>query len=87
MWKIRLRFEETAARTHEFWLAWAEGIEQPLHTIVRQQWTFSPNSTTEREQYDVKLDGVSVLQLAITPDISGAEAIATIEEFVIGVLD
>jgi hypothetical protein len=83
--KIRLSFQETASRTHEFCLSWAEAVEQRLRTIVRQQWTFSPEgSTSEREEYEVNLERISVLQLSITPDIAGTDAVAAIEEFLVG---
>src|SRR5688572_9534439 len=82
--KIRLRFQQAAAHTHEFSLSWAKTDEEPPQTIIRQQWTFSPSgSTAECEEYNVNLDGVSVLQLAITADIGDAAAIASVEEFLV----
>jgi len=46
---------------------------------VRQQWNFSPTgSTTEIEHYVVDLDAVSVLELAIRPDLHRPEAVATL---------
>ena len=41
---------------------------------MRQQWNFSPTgSTTEIEHYVVDLDAVSVLELAIRPDLRRPE--------------
>ena len=38
--------------------------------MIRQQWTFSPQGSTEEvEDYRVTLDDVLVLELAIIPDI------------------
>jgi hypothetical protein len=86
--RIRLRFQQTAARTHEFSLSWATAAGEPLQTIVRQQWTFSPTgSTSECEEYNVDLDGVSILELAITPDIGDTEAIASVEELLVASRD
>jgi hypothetical protein len=50
--------------------------------ILRQQFTFAPPDTIiEREDYRVHLIDVSELALSITPDISGGQAIATLQEF------
>jgi len=47
--------------------------------IVRQQWSFSPQgSTTEIEDYQVNLDTVSILELAIKPDLTPDNAFATL---------
>jgi len=51
----------------------------PAKEIVRQEWNFSPaGSTSEVEDYDVDLDAVSVLELAIKPDLSRGAAPATL---------
>ena len=59
-------FEENeTARTQEF-------RESSVKEIVRQQWNFSPpNSIREVEEYQVELSSVTVLELAINPNISG----------------
>jgi hypothetical protein len=37
--------------------------------VIRQQWTFSPQGSTEEvEEYLLSLDDVLVLELAIIPD-------------------
>jgi hypothetical protein len=49
---------------------------------VRQQFTFAPPGTTrEREDYAVNLVDVSALELSIVPDISGGDAVATLQQF------
>jgi len=77
--RIRLVFiENNDERTQEFVLRWsADGVL--FHDIVRQQYNFSPPST-EVEEYDVSLEGVSVIELKIVPDISGGSAIASLAE-------
>ena len=80
--RIRLRFAEPAAtRTQEFVLRWAAAAGGPTEEIVRQQWTFSPDgSTDETEDYRVDLWDVAVLELWINPDISGGDARASLAE-------
>jgi hypothetical protein len=76
--QIRLEFvENQVPRTQEFVLRWAGSRDEPMREIVRQQWVFSPDgSTSEIENYQVNLANVSVLELAIKPDISGGSAVA-----------
>jgi hypothetical protein len=78
--RIRLEFSETeTARTQEFTLHWSTAPGGPLTEIVRQQWCFSPGgSTSEIEDYRVNLDSVSVLELAIKPELTQASACATL---------
>jgi hypothetical protein len=53
--------------------------EGPFREIVCQQWSFSPQgSTSEIEDYRVNLDSVSVLELALKPDLTPANACATL---------
>jgi hypothetical protein len=80
--RIWLHFVESGAgRTQEFVLRWATAEGQPTREIVRQQWTFSPGgSTEETEDYRIDLWGVTLLELAITPDISGGDARASLAE-------
>jgi hypothetical protein len=81
--RIHLVFEETAVmRTQEFVLCWqAVGARQSV-AILRQQFTFAPpDTTTEREDYRVNLVEASVLELSITPHISGGDSIATLQQF------
>jgi len=80
--RIRLRFEETAsARTQEFVLRWSADGGRSFREIVRQQWNFSPPTTTEEvEDYQVDLSGVTLLELTIRPDVSGGEARASLRQ-------
>jgi hypothetical protein len=80
--RIWLHFaERAAARTQEFVLRWGTADGQPTREVVRQQWIFHPNgSTHETEDYRVDLSGVVVLELTISPDISGADARASLAE-------
>jgi len=84
--RIQLRFyEPETERTQEFILRWSPGTSGPATEIVRQQWNFSPaGSTTEIENYVVDLDAVSVLELAIQPDVSRRQAIATLASWRLG---
>jgi hypothetical protein len=80
--RIWLHFTEpSVARTQEFVLRWATADCQPPREVVRQQWVFHPKgSTHETEDYRVDLAGVAVLELAITPDVSGGDAQASLAE-------
>ena len=74
--------EEKQSRTQEFVLRWAPTNDQTLSEIVRQQYNFNPeNSTQEQEDYTVKLDGVKVLELSLLPDMGGSDARASLSEF------
>lgn len=77
---IQLQFvENETARTQEFVLRWSTKPSGDLSEIVRQQWTFSPNgSTQENEDYAVSLTALRVLELAIKPEISGGNAHASL---------
>ena len=67
-------------RTQEFVLRWSPDGGRSFRDIVRQQWNFSPpNSIREREEYQVHLSGVTVLELVIVPDISGGLARASLK--------
>jgi hypothetical protein len=79
---IRLVFTETGhERTQEFVVKWSGDGGRTYREIVRQQYHFSPPDTTlEREDYGVELEGVGALQLQIVPDISRGAACATLEQ-------
>jgi hypothetical protein len=78
--RIRLEFSETAiGRSQEFTLRWSAEPSGPFREIVRQQWSFSPNgSTSEVEDYQANLDRVSILELAIKPDLTPDNAVASL---------
>jgi hypothetical protein len=76
---IRLVFNENNyQRTQQFVLRWS-GDGVTFHDIVRQQYNFNPPGS-EVEEYDVSLNGVTVLELNIVPDINGGPAIASLAE-------
>jgi len=79
--RISLLFEETETqRTQEFVLRWSPDGGRSFREIVRQRWNFSPpNATGEMEEYQVELSDVTVLELAIVPDISRGAARASLK--------
>jgi len=78
--RIWLEFDAGAARTHEFVVRWSPDGGRSYIDIVRQQYSFSPpDSTREVEDYTVNLQGVSVLELRIAPDIHARVAPATLK--------
>jgi hypothetical protein len=78
--RIALIFEETdVERTQEFVLRWSDDAGHSFKEIIRQQWNFSPQSTREAEEYEIKLSDVTILELVITPDISKGLARATLK--------
>ena len=78
--RIHLVFEEhERERTQEFVLRWSPDGGQSYREILRQQYNFSPpGATGEVEDYDLDLDGVTVLEIRIVPDISGGSARASL---------
>jgi hypothetical protein len=80
---IHLVFDEhEQERLQEYTLRWSSGGGGPYREIVRQQYTFSPPTTTrEVEDFQVDLDSCAELELIIVPDIGGSTAHASIAEF------
>ena len=79
--RIWLKFvEPVVERTQQFTLRWSiAGEEDSLREIVRQQWNFNPHdATSETEDFQVDLPQVSVIELTITPDVSGGDARASL---------
>jgi hypothetical protein len=78
--QIQLVFEEESReRTQEFVLRWSGDGGRSYREILRQQYTFSPpGATREVEDYVVNLQGVTVLELGIVPDISRGDARASL---------
>jgi hypothetical protein len=73
--------EPAVERTQEFVLRWSSDPGQSFREVVRQQWHFSPHGATDEvEDYRVDLAGVTVLELAITPDIGGGHAPASLRQ-------
>jgi hypothetical protein len=80
---IALVFEENETkRTQEFVLRWSPDGGDSFREIARQQWNFSPpDGVREVEEYRAELTGVTVLELIITPEISGGTARASLKSF------
>ena len=81
--RIHLEFVETqVSRMQEFSLRWSPSPDTSFKEIVRQQWNFSPDgSKSEVEDYKVELAHVRVLELTITPDVSGGSAVASLAQW------
>jgi hypothetical protein len=77
---IEVCFEEReATRTQEFVLRWSPDAGRSYRDIVRQQYTFAPQGATRQaERYSVNVQGMTTLELHITPDISGGQAVASL---------
>jgi hypothetical protein len=80
--RISLNFVEShTERTQEYVLRWSPDDGKSFQDIVRQQWNFSPKGTSvEKEDHQVDLQGVTVLELIIIPDISGGDACASLAQ-------
>jgi hypothetical protein len=65
-------------------LRWSPDGGSSSKEIVRQRWNFSPPETTrEVEEYQVELSNVSVLELIITPNVSGGAARASLKSMLL----
>jgi hypothetical protein len=78
--RLHLEVEERdVSRTQELQVAISRDGGQTYQTLLRQEYTFSPPGTTfEREEWAVPAEGVTHLQLVITPDKGGAPCRATL---------
>jgi len=62
-------------------LRWSPDGGESCREIVRQQYNFSPpDMSRELEDYIVDLDGLTMLELSIIPDISGGGARASLAQ-------
>jgi len=92
---IRLHFEELLSikriwlnfiesdieRTQEYVLRWSADGGKSWHEILRQQWNFSPSgSIQETQDLQVEIDHLNLLELIITPDISGGNSLASLAQ-------
>jgi hypothetical protein len=77
---LRLEVEEQdMSRTQEIQVAISRDGGHTYQTLLRQEYTFSPPGTTfEREAWAIPAEGVTHLQLVITPDKGGAPCHATL---------
>jgi len=80
--RIQLAFrEDERERTQEFVLRWSADGGASCQEIVRQQYNFSPPAINrELEDYVVDLDGLTMLELSIIPDISGGGTRASLAQ-------
>jgi len=79
--RIHLVFHEGGPeRTQEFVLRWSPDGGQSYREILRQQYNFGPGAAGEVEDYDIVLDGVTVLELRLVPDISGGSVRASLAQ-------
>lgn len=78
--RIWVGFEDSTPRTQEFVLRWSPDFGRSHREVVRQQYTFSPGTTREVEDYAVDLNEVTQLELRITPDIHSGTAYASLKE-------
>lgn len=83
---VRLAFEEEhCERTQEFVVRWSADGGKTYREVVRQLYHFSPPGTTrELEDYAVGLEGVTVVELSIVPDIGRGGAIASLAKMLLG---
>ncbi|MDR9501093.1 MAG: hypothetical protein RI601_04805 [Desulfurivibrionaceae bacterium] len=72
-------------RTQQFVLRWSPDRGKTFQQIVRQQWNFSPHGNHEEiENIYVDLPAVTLLELAITPDLGSQEVYASLQELRLG---
>ena len=78
---VHLRFvEKEQERAQEFLLSYVRNDERKSE-IVRQQWSFSPNGSSEQvEDYIVNLADVKTIELMIDPDRGLDRTPATLAE-------
>lgn len=83
--QMRLAFrEDEVARTQEFIIRWSPDDGRTFRDLVRQQYNFSPpGATTEQEEYKVDLDGVTLLEMAITPDVNRSDVRASLSQWLL----
>jgi len=64
--------ERDVSRTQELHVAISRDEGHTYQELLRQEYTFSPPGTTfEREEWSITAEGVTHLQLVITPDKGG----------------
>lgn len=80
--RIWLKFEETnVERTQEYVLRCSADKGHNFQEVLRQQWNFNPQgATSETEDHHIGLEGVTVLELTIIPDISGGNVLASLAQ-------
>ena len=78
--QVHLEIEEPEiSRTQELQLSLSTDGGETYRELLRQEYTFSPPGTTfEREEWSIPVEGVTHLQLMITPDKGGKPCQATL---------
>ncbi len=84
--RVHLRFlVPDEQRTQQFTLRCSDDGGATYRELVRQQWNFSPTGATDEvEDFQVNLERVDALELAIVPAIGGGRSRATLEELRVG---
>jgi hypothetical protein len=84
--RVYLDFVETTRdRTQEYVLRWSADDGKSFQDVVRQQWNFSPSGANRQtEDHRVELNGVTVLELTIIPEIGGGDALASLAQLRLG---
>jgi hypothetical protein len=77
---LHLEIEEPeVSRTQELLIAISRDGGHTYQELLRQEYNFSPPGTTfEREEWSIPAEGVTHLQLVITPDKGGKPCQATL---------
>ena len=76
---LRAEAQVLVSRTQELHVAISRDGGHTYQTLLRQEYTFSPPGTTfEREEWAIQAEGVTHLQLVITPDKGGTPCYATL---------
>jgi len=85
MHTLYLEIEEPeVSRTQELQVAISRDGGHTYQELLRQEYTFSPPSTTfEREEWSITAEGVTHLQLVITPDKGGKPCQATLTTLIL----
>jgi hypothetical protein len=74
-------WEAEQSRTQEMTISAARRRGEQHREVLRQQFNFSPNGAREEvEEYALRLEGVSALELRIVPSIDGRPAVARVRD-------
>jgi hypothetical protein len=76
---VSWEFEQSRTQEVTIWASMHRGEQH--REVVRQRFTFSASGLTEDvEEYALRLEGVSALQLRIVPSVDGRAAVARVRE-------
>jgi hypothetical protein len=68
-------------RTQEYVLRCSTDGGTSARDLVRQQWNFSRRAPCETEDHRVDLEGITMVELDITPDVADGGAYASLARF------